>query len=433
MRSTEEGSPGSEHLVVPSSVDGISESCRAPRETAAGGYSVRVATDIGAVETLRPLWKIWANSLDTDLDFYLHQLNQDSTALAPYVITVYSDGIARAMLVGQIRKQKASAVISFVNIPGPTMRVLEIKKGGRMGQDSQEIDRMLAMALFKATQSGAIDSIFFERLPLDCELFRQIRQIPAFFLKERVPHIFCYSVLPFSNPVKEQTQVFSGKMLREMRRKTRIVENAFPGQVSLKCFSQPGELEAGLCDATRVAVTTWQYSLGQGFSDTSQTLETLRYFASRGWLRIYVLYIREVPCAFLIGEIYNHNFYCQYAGYHPEYTRYSVGSLLTARVFEQLAAAGVQRVDLGEGGQEHNRRIGCQMVREGTVHVYSPTLRGIWLSVFFGTTQIVRTGGRRVRSTFRLNGLGRVWRQYLLSRRKFRRQSSYVPSARKSI
>jgi hypothetical protein len=135
------------------------------------------------VETLRPLWKIWANSLDTDLDFYLHQLSQDSTALAPYVITVYSDGIARAMLVGQIRKQKASAVISFVNIPGPTMRVLEIKKGGRMGQDSQEIDRMLAMALFKATQSGAIDSIFFERLPLDCELFRQIRQIPASFLQ----------------------------------------------------------------------------------------------------------------------------------------------------------------------------------------------------------------------------------------------------------
>ena len=385
------------------------------------------------METLRPFWTIWADSLDTDLDFYLHQLSQDSTALAPYVIAVYSDGIVRAMLVGQIRKQKASAVISFVNVPGPTMRVLEIKKGGRMSQLSPEIDRVLAMELFKATQSGAIDSIFFERLPLDCELFRQIRQIPAFFLKERVPHIFCYSVLPFSNSEKKQTQVFSGKMLREMRRKTKIVENAFPGQVSLKSFSQKDEMEAGMCDAMRVAVTTWQNSLGQGLIDTAQTRESLRYFADRGWLRIYILYIRDVPCAFLIGEIYNNNFYCQYTGYHPDYTRYSVGSLLTARVFEQLAAAGVQRVDLGEGGQEHNRRIGCEMVKEGTVHVYSPTLRGIWLSLFFGTTQIVRTGGRRVRSTFRLNGLGRVWRQYLLSRRKFHQQSSFVASARKSI
>jgi CelD/BcsL family acetyltransferase involved in cellulose biosynthesis len=63
--------------------------------------------------------------------------------------------------------------------------------------------------------------------------------------------------------------------------------------------------------------------------------------------------------------------------------QFSVGSLLTARVFEELAAAGVQRVDLGEGGQEHNRRLGCQMGDEGTVHVYSPTLRGVWLSLFF--------------------------------------------------
>jgi hypothetical protein len=433
MRSTEEGSPESDPLVVASPVDGISESCRAPEETAAGGYSVRLATDIDAVESLRPLWTKWANSLDTDLDYYLYQLSQDSTALAPYVVTIYRGGVARAMLVGQIRKQRASTVISFVNIPGPAMRVLEIKKGGRMGQDSQEIDGILAMELFKATQSGAIDSIFFERLPLDSELFRQIRRIPAFFLKERVPHVFCYSELSFSQSVKEQTRVFSGKMLREMRRKTRIAENAFPGQVSLKCFSQPGELEAGLCDVTRVVVTTWQYSLGQGFHDTAQTRETLRYFSDRGWLRIYVLYIKDIPCAFLIGQIYNNNFYCQYAGYHPEYSQYSVGSLLTARAFEQLAAAGVQRVDLGEGGQEHNRRIGCQMVEEGTVHVYSPTLRGIFLNLFFGTTQIVRIGGRRVRSTFRLDGLGRVWRQYILSRRKFRHQSSFIPSARKSI
>lgn len=433
MRSTEEGSPESETAVVPGSVEGISESCRSPEETAAGEYSLRLTTDIGALEALRPFWTKWANSLDTDLDFFLHQLRQDPMALAPYVITVYGDGIARAMLVGQIRKQRASTVISCVNIPGPTMRVLEIKKGGRMGRPSQEIDRMLAMELSKAARNGAIDSIFFERLPLDSELFRQIRKIPAFFMKERVPHVFYYSVLPISKPAKEQAQVFSGKMLRETRRKTRIVENAFPGQVTLKRFSQPDDLDSGISDAMRVAVTTWQYSLGQGFHDTAQTRETLRYFADREWLRIYVLYIKDVPCAFLIGQIYNNDFYCQYTGYHPDYTRYSVGSLLTARVFEQLSAAGVQRVDLGEGGQEHNRRIGCEMVKEGTVHVYSPTLRGACLNLFFGTTQIVRRGGRRVRSTLRLTGLGRVWRQYLLSRRKFHHPPSCFPSTRKSI
>ena len=225
--------------------------------------------------------------------------------------------------------------------------------------------------------------------------------------------------------------MFSGKMLREMRRKTRSVDAAFPGQVSLKCFSQPSELDVGMNAAMRVAVTTWQNSLGQGFNDKAETRDNYLFFAERGWLRIFVLYIGDVPCAFLSGQLYENKFYCQYAGYHPDYARYSVGAVLTAHVFEQLASSGVLQVDLGEGGQEHNRRIGCQMVEEGTVHVYSPTLRGVCLNVFFGTTQVVRTCGRRVRSRLRLDRLGRVWRHYLLSRRQLNEPAAYASRARK--
>src|ERR1700722_271200 len=431
MSSNVNGSPGREPLVDSAFRDWTSEAKPAEEETAAGSYSVKLATDLDAVKALRPLWRIWSNSLETDLDFYLHQLRRDPAALAPYVITIYDEGIARAMLVGQIRKQRASTVVSFVNIPGPTMRVLEIKKGGRMGQQSQAIDEMLARELLKAARSGEVDSICLERLPLHCELFRQIQQLPGFFAKEPLPPVFCYSELNLADPEKKHPQMFTGKTLREMRRKTRILEQAFPGQVSLKCFSQPSELDTGMREAMRVAVTTWQHSLGQGFNDKTQR-ETYQFFAEQGWLRIYVLYIKDVPCAFLAGQLYNNSFYCQYAGYRPDYGRFSVGAVLTAHAFEALAAAGVQHVDLGEGGQEHNRRMGCQMVEEGTVHVYSPSLRGVCLNLFFGTTQIVRKSGGRLRSTLRLRRLGRAWRQYLVSRRQFHHQSSYASSARKS-
>jgi GNAT acetyltransferase-like protein len=432
MSSTPDGSPSREPLVDSGFLDWTSEANAPADKTEANRFSVKLATDVTGVEALRTLWRTWTNSLDTDVDFFLHQLSQDSKALAPYVICVYDEGIAQAMLVGQIRKQKASAVVSFVNVPGPTMRVLEIKKGGRLGRESQEVDKVLAMELLKAIRSGEIDSICLDRLPLHCELFRQIQQLPGFFVKERVPHIFCYSELNLSDPEKKHPQVFWGKTLREMRRKTRIVEQAFPGQVNVKCFSQPTELDIGMDEAMRVARTTWQHSLGQGFQDKEQR-ETYQFFAEQGWLRIYVLYIKDVPCAFLAGQLYRNSFYCQFTGYRPEYGRYSVGAVLTAHAFEELAAAGVQRVDLGEGGQEHNRRMGCQMVEEGTVHIYSPTLRGVWLNLFFGTTQIVRQGGRRVRSTLRLDRLERAWRQYRVSRRLSRYRASYASSARKSI
>jgi Acetyltransferase (GNAT) domain len=390
---------------------------------AAGRYSVQVATTLDAVEALRPIWRKWSHSLDTDIDYFLFDMTHDPESLHPYVVTVYNDGVPQAMLVGKVKNRKASSIVSFVNISGPRARVLEIKKGGRMGRPSAAIDNLLALELLAASKSGRVDSICFERLPLHSELFRQVEKLGSFLVRERVPHVFCYSVLTLTAPERKRPRVFSGKTRREIRRKTRIVDRAFPDQMQLKCFSTIDELDAGMCDAMRVAVATWQYYLGQGLADTAQTRQAFRFLAKQDWLRIYVLYLKDAPCAFLVGQLYNSTFYCQYAGFHPSYARYSVGSLLTARAFEDLAAAGVHRVDLGEGGQEHNRRLGCQMCEEGTVHVYSPTLRGFWLNVFFGTAQVVRTGGRKARSKLRLTGAARIWSNLLSIRRMARRRA----------
>jgi hypothetical protein len=390
-------------------------------EVAAGEFSVQIATTAEAIEALRPTWKLWAQTLDTDIDYFLHNLTHDSGSPRPYVITVYSDGIAQGMLVGQIRRRRAFSMVSFVNIPGPRARVLEIKKGGRMGRPSPAIDKVLMSELLRATKSGEVDSVCFERLPLHSELFRQIQESAGFLVRERVPHVFCYSVLSLTAAERKRPRVFSGKTVREIRRKTRIVERAFPDQMQLKCFSQVNELEEGISEAMRVAVTTWQYYLGSGLTDTAQSRATLRFAAQQGWLRIYVLYLKGAPCAFLVGQLYDNNFYCEYAGYNPNFTQFSVGSLLTALAFEDLARAGVRRVDLGEGGQEHNRRLGCQMLEEGTVHVYSPTLRGLWLNVFFGTTQAVRAGGNRTRSRLRLGWAVKAWSNLRFSRWKSRR------------
>ncbi len=411
-----------------SSVRNLTEWCPIAPEAAASQYEVRVAASVREIETLRPIWKRWAHTLETDIDYFLHQVKQDPAVLRPYVITVYNNGIAQAMLVGQIKRQRASSVISFVTVPGPMVKVLEIKKGGRMGRPSPVLDRIIAAELLKSTKRGEVDSICLERLSLHSGLFREIQKLPGFLVKERVPHIFRYSVLSLHAPRGDAGRVFSGKQLREVRRKTRNMERAFPGQVTLKCFSGLGELDAGMCDAMRVAVTTWQYYMGLGLTDTARVRQTLRFFAGHGWLRIYVLYIADAPCAFLVGQVYNNTFHCQFAGYHPNYTRHSVGSLITARAFEDLAKAGVKRVDLGEGGQEHNRRLGCQMSEEGTVHIYSPTLRGLYVNLFFGTTQMMRKTGRRARTALGLSRLNRIWREHLLSKWETRRSSLQKPT-----
>lgn len=391
------------------------------QQSSVDSFSLEIATSLQAIENLKPLWKKWSRNLDTDLDYYLNSVNNDSTILRPYVITVYQGDAARAMLVGQVKKQRISTVVSFVNIRGPKVRVLEIVNGGRLGDQSPAIDRLLALQLWAAARNGDLDLICFRRLPLQSELFRMLHENSRFLAKERVPHVFHYSVVPLIASKGKPTRALSGKNRRENRRKTRILERAFPGQAFFQCFSQPAELETGLRDAASVDVKTWQHYLGSGLLDARRGHDNLDFCAGRGWLRIYVMYVDQIPVAFLIGQHYNQTFYCQHAGYHPDFARFSVGSLLTGWVLENLQAAGVEQVDLGEGSQEHNRRLGCKIYEEATVHLYSTTLRGLYLNFLFAATHTIRVIGRGSITKLHLSRASKAWSQFLISRWKARK------------
>jgi CelD/BcsL family acetyltransferase involved in cellulose biosynthesis len=380
------------------------------------GFSVQLATSLEVIESLRPVWTTWTHSLETDVDYFLHNMTSDPSVVHPYIITVYQRGVAQAMLLGLATRRRISMVVSYVPIQGPKANVLEIVHGGRLGPPNLAIDRVLAGELLKAIRHGGFDLVQFHRLAFDSDLFREVQQLSGPLVKQRAPHVFCYSTLSLTAPPGKKPAALSGKIRREARRKTRIILRAFPGRVRYQCFSHPAELPAGLRDAATIAADSWQRHLGDAALSDPRTMQALNFCAQQGWLRIFVLYTDERPRAFLIGQLYKRTFYCQHAGFEPDFARYSVGSLLTSWALERLADAGAEEVDLGEGGEEHNRRLGCRLQQEATLHVYSPSLRGLWLNMFVGSTQIVRNGGRKVRSRFELEGLKRAWARFFIAR-----------------
>ncbi len=385
------------------------------------GLFVHVSSTIEAVEELRSIWENWTHSVDTDIDYYLHKLRDDPAIVRPYVITVGRDGISEAMLVGLVTEQKVSSVVAFVNIFGPKARILEIAKGARLGDQSPAIDRALALQLSEAVRSNQADFVCFQRLSLHSRLFREIEQFAGLRVQKRVSYIHD-SVLSLATPAGKPFQSASGKLKRELRRKRRILNSAFPQAPRFKCFSTPPELEIGIQDAMKIAVTNWKYKFGWGLLASLQVRKELDFLAERGWLRIYLLYVEDSPAAFLIGQLYDGAYHYKYAGYEAKYERFAVGWLLTEWTLEHLAAAGVQKVDFGESEQDCNRRLGCKSSQDASVHVYAPTPRGAYLDIFFSTTQIARTVCRGLLTKLRLNWVRRSWRDLLAAIRSPRQQ-----------
>lgn len=90
-----------------------------PDQQASRSFSLEVATTLQAVEDLRPIWKGFSHNLETDLDYYLHNVASDSMILHPYVVTVYQGSSARAILVGQVKKQRISTWSHSSSFEGP--------------------------------------------------------------------------------------------------------------------------------------------------------------------------------------------------------------------------------------------------------------------------------------------------------------------------
>src|SRR5207248_1622362 len=150
------------------------------------------------------------------------------------------------------------------------------------------------------------------------------------------------------------------------------------------CFRETSELNTLIADVERVASKSYQRGLGVGFFDNAEIRQRLQLKATKGWLRGYVLYIKECPCAFWIGDINGKTFGSDYVGYDPDFASYSPGMYLIMKVVEGFCDRNHERVtevDFATGHAEYKQALSNQEHREVSVYIFAPTLKGIGLNL----------------------------------------------------
>jgi CelD/BcsL family acetyltransferase involved in cellulose biosynthesis len=143
----------------------------------------------------------------------------------------------------------------------------------------------------------------------------------------------------------------------------------------------------------------------------------LELAARKGWLRAYVLYVGDEPCAFWIGMLYGEIFVGEYTGYDPAFRDFSPGMFLMMQVIEGFCGGvqdTVKEVDFGLGNAEYKAALCGKNWIEASVFIFGPTLRGVALKGMRTMTVMVDVFARRVlASTKLLPRLKRAWRDRL--------------------
>jgi hypothetical protein len=345
---------------------------------------VRVARSVQEIEAIREIWTGWQWNPNADIDFYLHVLGSEPEILRPHVLVLYRDDLPVAMLVGRIVQSEIEARLGYARLFKTRARTLTFIYGGQVGDLSTENSQILVLEIVRSLQEGESDVAAFRFLRTDSPLYRLARHSTTLLSRDYFPTAQSHRSTKLRDGAEGFYRNLSPKVRKNLKWQAKKLLQDFANDVSIRCFREPTQVDHMIEDVERVAQKTYQRGLGVGFVDDPKMRKRLQLEAEKGWLRAYILYVAENPCAFWIGSLFGETFHSSFLGYDPAYAKHSPGMYLITKTIEGLASENgsghAAQIDWGLGDAQYKEVLGDCEWKESTLHIFAPTLRGFRLS-----------------------------------------------------
>lgn len=378
---------------------------------------VRTLRRISELNQVERVWKRWQQHPNCDYDYFCNNLETLSGVEAPHVLVAYSAGSPEAMLIGRMEKGDVEFRVGYKRIVSVPVRRLTLLHGGWVGNKSPEISAEILKALRGTFAATNADVIYFNHLPTNDPLYQEIQQSVR-------PGAVCFGEqrrhrgMTLAASGSEFKTLLTSKERNNQKRRERRLLQDFKEKVRVQTYQSCFELDAMIKDIDLIARKTYQRALNVGFEDTPNTRQRLRIEAESGWLRAYVLYLDDRPCAFWMGDVYGGTFYSGFTGYDSEYAKYAPGMFLLLSAMELLCVensdGAIRTANFGLGDAEWKQVIADLEWQEAAVSLYAESAKGKLLANMQRAANCMNSLGRRIIGHGRvLPRVKRIWRTRL--------------------
>jgi hypothetical protein len=145
-----------------------------------------------------------------------------------------------------------------------------------------------------------------------------------------------------------------------IKRKARKIATESGGELDVRAFRAPQELEAFHDVARGISLRTYQERLlGSGLPDSPEFLATMLAQGAAGQVRAWLLYVAGEPAAYLYCPVIEGGVVLySYVGHDPAFNDLSPGAVLQLEAMRDLFEEGkFSRFDFTEGEGQHKRQF----------------------------------------------------------------------------
>jgi CelD/BcsL family acetyltransferase involved in cellulose biosynthesis len=298
------------------------------------------------------------------------------------VIVVERNGKVDAILVGRKDKGSLNLRLGYLQL-NPRADILYFVYGALRGVPSPENGELLIGEICRSLSHGEADVAYLNFLRTDSPMYRLAISKPGFLSRDRMSVAQPHFTVAVPGSIDAFYRSLSPKFRWQTKNRQRKLAADFEGAVRIRCFREVTEVDAMMQDAEQIASRTYQRGLGVGFVGSPEIRGRLALGAQKGWLRGYVLYVADRPCAFWTGILEQDVFTSEYLGFDPDLGKYSPGTYLITKVIEQFCESKSERVkeiDFASGTAQYKETLGNCAWHEAAVYIFAPSLRGMRLN-----------------------------------------------------
>lgn len=333
--------------------------------------------------------------------FFLATLSQTS----PYVM-VLRDAQGASMAVGRTSITRLQSRFGYFSVSSPQLRILELVHGGLLGEAESRHAPAIIAHIRSLLLRGEVDGVRLHYARVDTGLFTAFCGMRGFLGR----HVPAQTVEHWSRTVEGSRASFTKTISRnersnQRRRERRLLE-ACEGALRIVRYDSAKDMESLIEDAERVASRSYQRGIGVGFVDSDVIRSRLAFYAERGWLRAWLLYMHASPVAMWIGAATAGTFFSDYLAYDARLSHLAPGTYLTMRVLEELqdSSPDIRRIDFGPGEASYKARFGTDKQVVATVDVFAPTPAGVYARILQITSILATISVNRTLRRFGMLG-----------------------------
>ena len=349
------------------------------------GYSIKILRSVAEIEKIRSFWEAQQWHPDGDIDLVINVIISRKEVVSPYILLILNNNKPETIIIGIIETRRILYTdVSYHHLYSPELQVLTFIPGRVLGNENNLCSSLIITQLQKSFKLKEFDLIVLNYINSDSPFFRLAQSMPGFISQDDNPNIKSHWKLILPGSIDDVYNKMDTKQRHELFRKERRIQNECQGTITYRCYKDETDLPFVLNEIETIAQKTRQRFLERDFSFRNNT--EMKFFlsisANHGWLRSYLLYIDDKPCAFYIGIIYKNIFYFYFSGIDMNYNNCSPGVVLLKHILEEIYNCDddIKEIDWGTGDTLFKKHLGNYSEQVGILYIFPPTLYGLYLN-----------------------------------------------------